>query len=384
MLISTRTVLVPVTEDTYGDSTTSIAVLYPNSMLKNILFSVTNISFPNVLTRLKNFLPEIDNFRKIATNNWSFGKSWIIIFDTMTITDKAIEEKLEDETYIGEEDSEVWEEGSEVANGRHVVPKGVAVEELKNYNGQKKLRDECPEDVAELLLQKDAGDIYDKFVTAIAETRNVRGSLRGWKDAQFVSVLDLYADEFADKHIKVALCKRRSGRRTYRWLEYIDVEKVGKYVPQYDVANMSGQVIKTYYTKIKFPNGVAVEELKKWKGRKKLKESIPIYVEKMMNKKDSMNEYNQLVDHCIEAGVGKNSKNWKINKLNDIMKVYKPMFQSKGIDVFVCHKDEYVSHGQHGGHMEHFRWIEFVDREEQPNYYPQRDADTKKEECSIM
>lgn len=303
----------------------------------------------------------------------------------MTITDKVVEEKLEDETYVDEEGSELLEEGNEVAGGRHVVPNGVAVEELKNYGGAKKLKNECPEDVAKLLLEKDAGDIYDRFVTAVAETRGVRGALGGWKDAQFVSVLDIFADEFAEKGIKVALCKRKSGKGTYRWLEYIDVEKVGKYVPQYDVANMSGQVIKTCYTKLKFPNGVAVEELKKWNGRKKLKESIPIYVETMMNKKDLMSEYNQLVEHCIEAGVGNNSKNWKSGKLYDIMMEYKPIFESKGVDIFVCRKDEYISHGQYGGHMEYFHWIEFVDREEQPNYYPQRAAEVNKsEECSIM
>ena len=34
------------------------------------------------------------------------------------------------------------------------------------------------------------------------------------------------------------------------------------YAPQFDVSNFSGQVIKTVYKKLQFPNGVAVEELK--------------------------------------------------------------------------------------------------------------------------
>lgn len=66
------------------------------------------------------------------------------------------------------------------------------------------------------------------------------------------------------------------------------------------------------------------------------------------------------------------------------MEVYRPMFADKGVDVFVCHKQEYVSHGQHGGHMEYFRWIEFVDRAEQPSYAPQRDAEAKDEACAVM
>jgi hypothetical protein len=69
---------------------------------------------------------------------------------------------------------------------------------------------------------------------------------------------------FNDKGVKVALCKRRSHHGTYRWLEFIDVDTllVERYVPQYDVANLSGQIIQTACTKLKFPNGVAVEQLK--------------------------------------------------------------------------------------------------------------------------
>lgn len=67
-----------------------------------------------------------------------------------------------------------------------------------------------------------------------------------------------------------------------------------------------------------------------------------------------------------------------------IMDVYKPIFAAKGIDIFVSHKQEYISHGQHGGHVEHYRWIEFVDRAVQPSYQPQRDANTKDEGCTVM
>ena len=49
---------------------------------------------------------------------------------------------------------------------------------------------------------------------------------------------------------------------------------------------------------------------------------------------------------------------------------------------------EFKQHGQ-SGHWEYFRWIEFVDREEQPSYHPQYDAETKKQKgfgdgCLIM
>ena len=117
---------------------------------------------------------------------------------------------------------------------------------------------------------------------------------------------------------------------------------------------------------------------------------MPIYVENLLKKKDLMAEYDQLVDHVIESGVGDNKmKRWNNANLTAILKEYKPMFLAKGADIFFSRREEWVQHGQHSGHWEYFRWIEFVDREEQPSYHPQYDAETKKQKgfgdgCSIM
>ena len=102
-----------------------------------------------------------------------------------------------------------------------------------------------------------------------------------------------------------------------------------------------------------------------------------------------MAEYDQFVDHVVEAGVGSNKmKMWNATNLKAISNEYKPMFAAKGVDIFFSHKQEYISHGK-SGHYEYYRWIEFVDREEQPSYHPQYDAETKKQKgfgdgCSIM
>lgn len=273
-------------------------------------------------------------------------------------------------------------EGTEVAKGNHVVPKGVAVEELDG--GKKKLSEKCPPELKELLEEKDLVSIYDKMVAAVVEEGATRSMFGKWQDAEFDSILDLFRDEFAEKGVKVALCKRSSGSGTYRWLEFIDVDVAENYVPQYDVGNYSGQVIKTMYTTLQFPNGVAVEELKQWgDARQRLKEKIPIYVEKLIDSKYLKPEYDALVAECIEYGIGRNFKNWKVEKLQEVIKNHTPSFEAKGVSIFVCKKEEYISHGQYGGHMEYFRWIEFVDRELQPNYAPQRDADGKKESCVI-
>eukprot|EP00567_Pseudictyota_dubia_P009469 CAMPEP_0197441050 /NCGR_PEP_ID=MMETSP1175-20131217/7413_1 /TAXON_ID=1003142 /ORGANISM="Triceratium dubium, Strain CCMP147" /LENGTH=281 /DNA_ID=CAMNT_0042971273 /DNA_START=38 /DNA_END=883 /DNA_ORIENTATION=+ len=274
------------------------------------------------------------------------------------------------------------ESGTAVAKGNFVVPEGVAVEELDG--GKKKLSEECPPPLRELLESKDLVPIYDKLVKGIVDGGSTRSVFGNWKDKEFDAILDLFRDEFAEKGVKVALCKRKSGSGTFRWLEFIDVEKNPSYVPQYDVSNFSGQVIKTCYTKIEFPNGVAVEELNRYvKARKTLKEKCPVFVEKMMTDKGLMEEYEALVDDLISANCGK-VETWNLKNLNEVRKAHEYKFEKKGVSIFVCHKEEWISHGQHGGHMEYFRWLEFVDREEQPNYTPQRDVETKDVKCVIM
>jgi len=279
-------------------------------------------------------------------------------------------------------ESSTMEEGTLVAKGKHVVPDGVAVEELDG--GKKKLADECPVDLARLLDAKGVRILYDKLVDAIVQESNTRNVFGKWKDEEFVSVLDLFADEFAEVGIKIALCKRSScGSGASRWLEFIDTKRLPDYIPQYDVANYSGQVIKTIYCTLEFPYGVAVEPLKNWNGRKKLQDKMPIYVEKMMTNKGLLPEYDMLVQACVEQGVGRRFKNWKTDKLQEILREHGERFEAKGVALFLSIKQEYVSHGQHGGHQETFRWIEFVDREQQPDYYPQRDAQTRSEKCVI-
>eukprot|EP00565_Helicotheca_tamesis_P000467 CAMPEP_0185723390 /NCGR_PEP_ID=MMETSP1171-20130828/252_1 /TAXON_ID=374046 /ORGANISM="Helicotheca tamensis, Strain CCMP826" /LENGTH=286 /DNA_ID=CAMNT_0028391089 /DNA_START=58 /DNA_END=918 /DNA_ORIENTATION=+ len=284
--------------------------------------------------------------------------------------------------------STVETSGTEVAKGNHVVPKGVAVEELDG--GKNKLSKECPDDLQALLEKNDAKSIYDKFVQSIVDESTTRDVFGNWKDMEFDSILDQFRPDFEEKNIKVALCKRKSGSGTYRWIEFIDTEEVDNYVPQFDVSNMSGQVIKTCYTKIEFPNGVAVEKLKRWgkasKVRDRLKNECPIYVEKMMQEKDLVDEYNELIDALCNTDKTFWKMNWKVEELQPVVNEHKDKFEKKGVALFLSHKQEYISHGQHGGHWEYFRWIEFVDREKQPNYHPQRDAASKGEKggCVVM
>lgn len=272
------------------------------------------------------------------------------------------------------------DKGTVIAKGKHVVPQGVAVEELDG--GKKKLLKECPVQLLELLSAKDLVTTYNTMVDDIVNQSKTRNSFGKWEDMEIVSILDKYRDQFADQAVKVVLCKRKSSAGTSRWLEFIDTIAVPTYVPQYDVNNLSDQTIKTVFTTLRFPNGVAVESMGSWSSRKKLKEEIPPHVQEMMVRKGLMNEYETLVNHIVDAHKG-DFRTWNLEKIFEIITAYKPMFEDKGVAIFVSHKEEYISHGQ-GGHMEIFRWLEFVDREVQPNYYPQRSADSKKEKCCIQ
>lgn len=262
----------------------------------------------------------------------------------------------------------------------HVLPEGVAVEKLDG--GKKKLADECPPKLRQLLQRKQLTPIYDQLVQTIVQESKTRNVLGKWRDMEFVHILDQYREDFADKGVKVVLCKQKSGSGTHRWLEYIDVDVAGTYVPQYDVSNLSGQVIKTAYSELEFPYGVVVEELNRYGGaNRKLKEKMPVLVEEMMEDRGLMKQYDALVDDFVAADKGRLSK-WNTDEVNAVVQAHAPQFEAQGVSIFFCHKKEYISHGTYG-HHQYFRWIEFVDREEQPNYYPQHEETTQQKYCVI-
>lgn len=105
------------------------------------------------------------------------------------------------------------------------------------------------------------------------------------------------------------------------------MDVASNYVPQYDVESHSGQVVKTIYTTLEFPYDVAVEQLQGgWcrNGMNTLKAKMPIYVKKMMAKKDLITEYDSMIDLCVNKGVGSHFKNWKMDKLKPIVDHHSP------------------------------------------------------------
>lgn len=264
-----------------------------------------------------------------------------------------------------------------------IVPEGVAVEKLDG--GKKKLADQCPPRLRQLLQRKQLMPIYDQLVQTIVQESKTRSVFGNWRDMEFVQILYRFREDFADKGVNVVLCKRKLGSgASIRWLEFIDVDLLaGKYVPQHDVSNLSGQVIKTAYSKLEFPYGVAVEEIRRYGlANKRLKEKMPVLVEELMAEKGLMKEYDALVDDFIAADIDVLTK-WNTEDVEAVVRAHAPKFEAKGVSVFFNHKREYISHGKYG-HYEYFRWLEFVDRQGQPNYRPQREDMKQHQYCVIF
>lgn len=277
-----------------------------------------------------------------------------------------------------------------VAGGKHAVPAGVAVEELRGGKGR--LSDRCPEAVRDVLLRHNLTSVYEELVRTIVQSHTARGLLSGWNDKELEAILDRFKPAFAAGGVRVALCKRASASGTFRWFEFIDADVVannhpGGYVPQYDVGNLSGQRIKTICAELTFPNGVVVEELDRYssgaEARHKLEDTVPAPVHGLMARKGLLQVYNAFVYEMAEGGVTA-LEQWDTRKLNAIAREYRPLFAERGVDVYLSEKRELVSHGYQGGNQEVYRWLEFVDRAAQPNYKPQRGVDEKKKDCVIM
>lgn len=127
-------------------------------------------------------------------------------------------------------EDEIAATGTTILDGKHTVPKGVALEVLDG--GAKKLSEQCPAEVQDILVHRDAVSLYKQLVGMIVESGKTRGAFGQWKEKEFENILQQFKESFGEKGIKVALCKRKSANGTYRWLEFVDLEVAPDYVPQ--------------------------------------------------------------------------------------------------------------------------------------------------------
>ncbi|CAJ1932687.1 unnamed protein product [Cylindrotheca closterium] len=302
-----------------------------------------------------------------------FGKMyWLEYVDTEASPDYTTPY---DSGLAGDFDAQgqVYGEATGAANGWLKVPEGVYVEGL---NGVKKLTDECPPKVRDFLTRKGLSATYDQFIEAIVKSKKTRNWARSWRTAEIQNVLNDFQELFLSNGVKLVLCKIiPDGGLAYRWFEFIDLSVAERYVPQFDFDNEGPSDLETLQTTLKFPNGVAVEKLTDYKS---LMEHILEPVTEMMEKKNCMDLYVALVEILCRGGDENEKKvGWSDHHMREVVNVLGPRFESKGVSMFLSAKVEKVT--KDGKEVETpIQWIEFVDRDVQPNYVAQRGVDMKK------
>jgi hypothetical protein len=75
-------------------------------------------------------------------------------------------------------------------------------------------------------------------------------------------------------------------------------------------------------------------------------------VQKLIEEKDLQAEYNKFVDDCVANDVGGKWENWSVEKVKTIGETHSVKFEAKGVSLFISEKQEWISHGQYGGHNE--------------------------------
>lgn len=248
--------------------------------------------------------------------------------------------------------------GTKVANGQHVVPEGIAVEEFTDGDS-KTLVQICPEAVRELLSNHGLMPLYDKLIKKASTCSQEMHGKKIWSISKLVLVLQDFQDSFQQKEVRTELCKYTTPCGTYRWLwwEFIDNSRTpSSYLPNYCVSNyipvLDGVAIIP-------PKGVAVIPLSGWKNTLKV---CPPEVEIIIEPKGLITAYDKLaVD--LNVTYKKKTKDfmaeWKLAGVNEVLQEYHwDTFAAKNVDVVVCSRKS-------------LKWLEFIDEDSNPDYVPE-------------
>ena len=270
-----------------------------------------------------------------------------------------------------------------------LLPAFCAGEELES---RKDLKEKCPPRLEELLKEKDLQREYDMMIAELVNEKKTKKWYGWWVNDEVLKIVSDFQSSFNNKGVELLICeKSRPGNFSqYMWIEYVDKSKAEPdYASVYDITllNENSDRVKFYYESIKFPEGVAIERLRNWRGRTKLAEKIPDKVQALLEKKDAMKEYNDFIAYLCATRKGTFSS-WKDSEIFNVVEDHRIPFKLKGIKVFACHKEEWIHNGQ-TSYKQHYRWVEFVDLDVLPNYEPARGniADSKEkssDNCVIV
>lgn len=292
--------------------------------------------------------------------------------------------------------------GTRVAGGRHVVPRGVAVERFRD-NGHKDLKEQCPEEVRALLEPKGLMPAYKKLISSfIHRGKRKVGKHSVWCDAKLVRILQDFKTEFASAGVKASLCiynyyastnssnamlvgsnsrnneKPPSSSTKYRWLwlEFIDTTStagtvLSTYVSPYDVTSHKVVLDGKYMVP---PTGVVVEALNDITPRQLVKK-CPQDVKEFIDRRGIADIYDRFTKTLLDRAETRSwADTWKTSKVQEILEEggFREEFARHEVQVVVC-KYEMAE-------WEYLKWIEFIDRREVPeqNYWAIHDVDEDK------
>mmetsp|Transcript_13156 Transcript_13156/g.21349 ORF Transcript_13156/g.21349 Transcript_13156/m.21349 type:complete len:306 (-) Transcript_13156:135-1052(-) len=237
------------------------------------------------------------------------------------------------------------------------------------------LRKECPHEIKELVKRLSLQDEYDKMIEVLIKENN-KSKFSGWCPYKVQDCIGQFTEQFETKGVKLHVCAKPKPRsaRYLVWIELVPVDECdSNYMSPNDIRRYteSCDSLKTVYTVLKFPQGVGVLKISGFRGRKKLRKSIPESIKTMMVEKQALEEYNKLIDELCQSSVTGRFGGWKTGEISNVVESCAPSFAAKGIRVYACRINEYV-YNQYGGSQKPTRWLEFVDDAKAPNYTPAR------------
>ncbi|CAB9511432.1 expressed unknown protein [Seminavis robusta] len=269
----------------------------------------------------------------------------------------------------------------------HCPPRGVVAEPLHSGPCKRFQDSNCPREVFDLMNRKGAVTAYHDMMDEISADENTRDRLGVLKLKAIDTIVERFRPRFSKCGVKVVVCVADYRCNLYRWIEFVDSGAI-TYISPYNFKNTAGPKLKTALSTIKFQKGVAVEEFRQalFGKRGRLVKQTPKHVEIMIREKGLQEEYERLIQDCIHEGVGGFLGRWDIGKLREVIQHYRPLFQDKGVALFLCHTQEHVPSVEGGERIEYFRWMEFVDRNKLPHYRPEHNGEYRHEDpgCAIL
>lgn len=128
-----------------------------------------------------------------------------------------------------------------------------------------------------------------------------------------------------------------------------------------------------YWKRIEMPTGVVAHQLPSGlKKQERFLAETPSRLKSLNEEKGTTALYEALKSSMVEDD-GLKWFGWHSKALSDVVSRFQKSFNEKGIGLHFNRVRWYVSHGQHGGHMEYRYWLEFVDStvvQPESNYLP--------------